>query len=183
MDDRAGSLPRPKSITRRALASCGAAAALAGAGAASPAEAQRRTSESRLDRTERYLVFEVNRVRASYGLPHYSRSRALARSADYHSWDMLRGDFFAHASSNGTSFEGRVRRYTRAARLGENLAWVPGVRRRGVVRRVVGMWMGSPSHRAALLSSDFRKIGVARRTGVIGTTRVSVFTADLATRR
>jgi len=182
MDARADpTLPRPKSITRRALASCGAVAALLGT--ASPADAERRTSESRHDRTERYLISEINRVRGAHGLPHYSRSRALSRSADYHSWDMLHGNFFAHASSNGTPFEGRVRRYTRAARLGENLAWVPGVRRRGVVRRVVGMWMNSDSHRAALLATDFAKIGVARRTGTIGAARVTVFTADLATRR
>ena len=95
---------------------------------------------------------------------------------------MLRGNFFAHASSNGTSFEGRVRRYTRAARIGENLAWVPGGR--GIsARAVVSMWMSSPSHRTALLSPDFARIGVARRTGLIGRQKVTVVTADLATRR
>lgn len=181
MPDRAGAPPpRPKSIARALAASGAAAVLLATPG---PADAEARGGKSRLDPTERRIVREVNRMRAGAGLRGYTGSRALARSADYHSWDMLQGNFFAHASSNGTSFSTRVRRYTRAARIGENLAWVPGGRNRGVARQVVAMWMGSPSHRASLLSSDFAKIGVARRTGNIDRRRVTVFTADLATRR
>lgn len=180
MHDRADALsPRPKSIAR-ALAATGAAAACLGpVGLVDVADAR---GTSRLDPTEKRVIREVNRVRARSGLAAYSSSRALARSADFHSSDMLRGNFFAHASSNGTSMEGRVRRYTRAARLGENLAWVPGGRRISV-RTVVSMWMSSPSHRAALLAPDFAKIGVARRSGRIGRTKVTVLTADLATRR
>lgn len=180
MHDRADfRLPRPKSMTR-ALAATGAAAALLGAAGTVEAEAR---GSARLDPTERRVIREVNRVRARSGLGPYSSSRALARSADYHSRDMLRGNFFAHTSSNGTTLEGRIRRFTRAARIGENLARVPGGHGRGVVRQVVGLWMASPTHRAALLAPDFAKIGVARRTGRIGGTRVTVFTADLATRR
>lgn len=180
MHDRADiRLPRPKSMTR-ALAATGAAAACLGATA--PADEAEARSKSRLDPTEKRVIREVNRIRARHGLAAYSPNRALSRSADFHSRDMLRGNFFAHASSNGTSFEGRVRRYTRAARIGENLAWVPGGRTISV-RSVVGMWMSSPSHRAAMLAPDFARIGVARRTGLIGRTKVTVVTADLATRR
>jgi uncharacterized protein YkwD len=168
-------MPRPKSIAC-SLVLCAAIALLA---AAEPADAAR----SRLDATEKRVIRHVNRIRARYRLPAFLPSRPLARSADFHSKDMLRGNFFAHASSNGTSFGARVRRYTRATRIGENLAWVAGGRRPGVVRQVVGMWMASPPHRAALLAADFRKVGVARRTGYIGRQRVTVFTADLATRR
>ncbi len=171
---------RPKSIAH-ALAASAAVASLGTA--AAPADAEARKRESRLDRTERQLIRQVNRVRAAHGLRRYSSSRALSRSANSHSADMLRGDFFAHASSNGTSFEGRVRRYTRAARLGENLAWVPGGHRRDAVSQVIGMWMGSPSHRAAVLSPVYHRIGVGRRVGRIGSAKVTVFTADLATRR
>jgi len=174
-------LPRPKSITR-ALIATGAAAALAGS-TGLPDDAEARRGTSRLDPTEKRVIRAVNRIRARHGLAAYHPNRALSRSADFHSRDMLRGDFFAHASSNGTPMEGRVRRYTRAARIGENLAQVPGGRRGGVVRQVVSMWMRSPSHRGAVLAPDFGRIGVARRTGRIGSTRVTVFTADLATRR
>jgi len=165
----------------RTLAVAGVAAAALGT--AAPAdEAEARRGKSRLDPTEKRIIREVNRVRARHGLHAYSASRALARSADAHSRDMLRADFFAHVSSNGTSFEGRVRRYTRAARIGENLAWVAGGRRH-VARQIVSMWMSSPTHSAALLAPDFTKVGVARRTGRIGRMKVTVFTADLATRR
>lgn len=177
MTDRANArLPRPKSIACSLLA-FGAAVVLLTA--PEPADAAR----SRLDATEKRVIRHVNRIRAQHRLSAFLPSRPLARSADFHSKDMLRGNFFAHASSNGTSFGARVRRYTRAARIGENLAWVPGGRPPGVVRQVVGMWMASPAHRAALLAPDFSKIGVARRTGFIGRQRVTVFTADLSTRR
>lgn len=178
MTDRANArLPRPKSIVCSLLLWCVAVALPA---AAAPADAYAR---SRHDATEKRVIRHINRVRAQHRLAAFLPSRPLARSADFHSRDMLRGNFFAHASSNGTSFGARVRRYTRATRMGENLAWIPGVRPRAVVRQVVGMWLASPAHRAALLAPDFRKVGVARRTGYIGRQRVTVFTADLATRR
>lgn len=178
MTDRAHArLPRPHSASL-ALAALGLTLALVCV--AGPAKADAR---SRLDPTEKRVIRHINRIRRRHGLATFIPSRPLARSADFHSRDMLRGNFFAHASSNGTSFGTRLRRYTRAARIGENLAWVPGGRRTGVVRQVVGMWMASPPHRAALLAPDFRKVGIARRTGYIGRQRVTVFTADLATRR
>jgi uncharacterized protein YkwD len=96
---------------------------------------------------------------------------------------MLRRNFFAHASSDGVSMDSRVRRYTRAARVGENLAYVPGRLRKGMARQVVSMWLASPPHRAVLLSPDFSRIGLARRKGTLGTMKVNVFTADLASRR
>lgn len=180
MPDRANvRLPRPKFIARALVAF----AALACLPAVAPADAGARKRESRLDRTERQLIRQVNRVRWAHGLRSYRPSRVLSRSANSHSGDMLRGDFFAHSSSDGTSFESRLRRYTRAARLGENLAWVPGAKRRGSASKVVAMWMGSPSHRAAVLSPVYARIGVGRRTGRIGGARVTVITADLATRR
>lgn len=180
MHDRAAPpLPRPKSMMC-ALATTGALAAALGP-AAVPADA--RGGKNRLDRTERKVIRIVNVYRRASGLPPVSPSRRLARSADYHSWDMLRGNFFAHSSSSGASFRGRVRRYSGAARVGETLAYVPKGQGRGQAGRVVGMWMNSPTHRAVLLSRSFRKIGVARRSGTLGSVRATVFTADLSSRR
>jgi uncharacterized protein YkwD len=179
MHDRTATpLPRPKSMMR-ALAAGGLMAATLGH--AAPADA--RGGQNRLDSTERKVISLINGQRAARGLPPLTRSRRLARSADYHSWDMLRGNFFAHASSSGASFQGRVRRYSQAARVGENLAYVRNGQGRGQAERIVGMWMASPDHQAVLLSPGFRKIGVARRTGTLGTLRATVFTADLSSRR
>ena len=74
----------------------------------------------------------------------------------------------------------RVRRYTGADWVGENIATVARPRR--VARRVVRMWMASPSHRAVLLSPSGRRIGVGKRAGMLGGARLAVFTADLASR-
>ena len=140
-------------------------------------------SGARLDRAERALVREVNRTRRAHGLRRLRRNRRLQRSADYHCWDMLNANFFAHASSNGTSFTRRVKRFTRKRRIGENLAYLPHQGARDAAKQVIEMWMNSPSHRAALLSPSFRQVGIARRIGKWGDFRVAVYTADFASRR
>ena len=138
---------------------------------------------ARLDRAERALLREVNRTRAAHGLHRLNRNRRLQKSADYHCWDMLNANFFAHTSSNGTSFERRVKRYTRKRRLGENLAYVPSQDARHAASQIVQMWLNSPGHREALLSPSFSRVGVARRIGKWGDFRVAVYTADFASRR
>lgn len=147
-----------------------------------PAGAEAR-DRSRLDRVERKVVKKLNRIRGRAGLPALRLNRALTRSADFHSRDMLAADFFAHPSSNGDSMATRVRSYKRAKRLGEILAYVPGGKSRGQAKAVVRMWMRSPSHRASILTRSFRRVGVARRSGRIGRSRVTVFTTDFASAR
>jgi len=133
-----------------------------------------------LDRTERKVIRIVNRIRASHGLRRLRASRRLARAASAHSGDMLARDFLSHASSDGTGMARRVRRYTRARWIGENIAALSG---RATARRAVRMWMQSPPHRAVLMSASGRRIGVGKRRGRLGSARRAVFTADLASRR
>lgn len=147
------------------------------------ADADARRAGPRLDSSERAVVVEINRVRSQYGLPRLRTNHALNRSADFHTSDMLRANFFGHASSNGTSMESRLRRYRPSHRLGENLAYVPRKERRRGPRSVVQMWMNSSGHRAILLSPGFRRVGVGRRTGAFGNLRAVVYTADFASAR
>jgi uncharacterized protein YkwD len=147
-----------------------------------PAPKAEAADGARLDRAERAVLKEVNRVRAANGLHRLWRNRRLQKSADYHCWDMLRANFFAHASSNGTSFQTRVKRYTNRRRIGENLAYLPS-QDASSASTVVQMWMNSPGHRAALLSTAFRRIGIARRIGKWGDFRVAVYTVDFASKR
>jgi uncharacterized protein YkwD len=178
MSDRAGALlPRPISNALSSIAVAGAV--LGSAGAAAPAEAQ----VSRLDGTERQVIRLINAQRRAARLPRVHASRALTRSSSAHSADMLKGNFFAHDSSDGMPFSARVRRYRRAARIGENLGYVPGSGGRGQAREIVSMWLKSPPHRAVILSRGYRRIGVGRRTGRLGSMRVTVFTADFASAR
>jgi uncharacterized protein YkwD len=140
------------------------------------------SGKARADGRERAMVRGINHQRARYGLASVRFSSRLARAADYHSWEMLDADYFDHPSRNGESFDRRVRRYANHRALGETLAMVGGCGRSSS-RRIVGMWMDSPSHRAILLSSKFRRIGLAKRTGSLHGNRACVVTADFASRK
>jgi uncharacterized protein YkwD len=140
-----------------------------------------RAASARLTPTERAVIRLMNQTRARHGLPALTASPRLARAADGHSLDMVRHNFFAHQSSDGTSFDRRVREYARARRVGENLAMVSRARR--VARKVVSMWLHSASHRAVLLSRGYRRVGVAQRSGRLRGLRATVFTVDFASRR
>lgn len=154
------------------------AATVVGAGgpAAAPADAG-----ARLSRSERTMIRLINDIRSGYGLGRLRASRALSRAADSHTRDMLNRDFFDHYSSDGTPFHERVRRYANAGSVGETLAALG--QRRGGASTIVTMWMQSPPHRAVLLDSGFRRIGLARGWGMLGGYGQSVVTADFASRR
>jgi uncharacterized protein YkwD len=134
------------------------------------------------DGTERAIVRAVNKQRTAHGLGPVKATSSLARAADFHTREMLSADYFAHTSRNGGAFERRVRRFARFRSVGETLAWVTRCGGGGA-RTVVDMWMNSSTHRAILLSSKFRRIGVGKRTGSLGSQRACVVTADFASHR
>lgn len=136
-------------------------------------------AQAKMSRAERAVVKRVNKLRAEHGLRGLHRDRRLARAADAHSRDMLRSGFFAHESSNGTSTYHRVRRYRRSNLIGETLAYQP-VAGNTSPAQIVRMWRQSPGHLAVLTTKRFRRIGVAKRRGVLFGQKVTVWTADLA---
>jgi uncharacterized protein YkwD len=155
------------------LAACAALLLMASsAGAAS----------ARMDRVERSVLRGLNTLRAQVGLRPLRASRALTRAANVHSRDMLSADFFAHSSSNGQSMISRVQAFRPSSLMGEVLAYLPGPSA-GQAETVVEVWRASPPHLAAILTSEFRLAGIARRTGRLGNLRVTVFTADFASAR
>jgi uncharacterized protein YkwD len=139
-------------------------------------------AKPRVDAKERAIVRAINRQRARHDLAKVKSSRRLARAADFHSWEMLDADFFAHESRDGSPFHVRVRRYVSYRMIGETLAMVGGCGK-GSARRIVRMWMDSPGHRAILLSSSFRRIGLGKRTGDYGGNRACMVTADFASKK
>jgi uncharacterized protein YkwD len=143
---------------------------LAGAHAASP----------RMDGLERAVVRGINHHRAAAGLRPMRMSAPLARAADFHTREMLVGNYFAHSSRNGGSFASRIHRFVRARAVGETLAWMSRCGRRRASRRIVSLWMHSPPHRAILMSHGLHRVGIARRTGGLGRGRVCVVTGDFA---
>jgi uncharacterized protein YkwD len=137
----------------------------------------------RLDRAERGVIRAINRQRAAAGLGKVRASSRLNRAADFHSREMLFGNYFAHPSLNGSPMQRRVRSYSHSRAVGETLAMLGGGCRRHMAGKVVGMWMASAPHRTVLLSARFKRVGVARRGGRLGGGRVCMVTADFASRR
>jgi uncharacterized protein YkwD len=148
---------------------------------ASPAAAA--AGPARLDKREKAMIRGINQQRARYGLAPVRPSHRLARAADYHSWEMLDANYFAHSSRNGGPFDARVRRFANPRSVAETLAMLGGRCGRGSAGRIVSMWMNSSGHRAILLSGRYRRIGIARRTGNLGGRRSCVVTADFASKR
>ena len=144
---------------------------------AAPADA----GSAKQDRVEREVVRQVNAIRAQHGLAKLRRHRGLARAADAKAREVVATATLSHASSDGTSMDQRIRQYVRARVVGETLGWVPARSRQA--RRIVDGWMASPSHRAALLEPAFRRMGVGRRKGRLGSGRVAVIALDLASSR
>jgi uncharacterized protein YkwD len=144
---------------------------------AAPAEA----GSAKQDRVERAVVKKVNQLRAQHGLRKLRRHRGLARAADSKAREVARTQLLSHASADGTSMDQRVRRYVHARTVGETIGYVPAGARQA--QRIVDSWMASPGHRSALLSPAFRRVGVGRRKGRLGSSRIAVIALDLASSR
>jgi uncharacterized protein YkwD len=109
--------------------------------------------------SERALLAEVNRVRATHGLGALRSDGRLIRAARAHTQTMLRRNRFAHGDTLA-----RLRRFgVRSGRVGENLAW--GAGSYASAQAIVRMWLDSPRHRANLLRGGFRKIGLGTGFG------------------
>ena len=137
----------------------------------------------RQDSVERSVVAKINAVRAQSGLRRLRRSYGLAVAADQKALEVAGTDALDHGSPDGTAMSQRVRRYVSARLIGETLGLVPTATAGEQAATVVGNWFASPGHRAALLSPQFRRVGISRRTAVVGSGPVSIFALDLASAR
>jgi uncharacterized protein YkwD len=146
--------------------------------AAVEAHAAPRTAPS----LERAVLAKVNRARGRRGVRPLRHSSALRRTARRHSLQMLRFDFIAHRSVDGTPMGRRVGRAVSARRVGETIAHVSprGSRR---ASRILRAWMASPSHRRQILSRRYARAGVGGRSGALAGRPATVVTMNLASRR
>jgi uncharacterized protein YkwD len=142
------------------------------------------------EQLERSLLGEINELRARHGLRPLRFSIRLTAAADSHSQAMVARGFFAHASTDGTSFWKRVRRWYGARgysywAVGENLLWAsPSVG----PEEALAMWLASPPHKKVLLTPKWEEIGLsavhaAAAPGVFEGHEVTVITADFGVRR
>lgn len=130
---------------------------------------------ARFDRIERSVFRAINRTRGRHGLPRLRLVASISAVAAWHSRDLATNRMLSHSSSDGTSFDRRIRRVCTARSVGETVIQYRG---RSTGRRIVRAWMRSPPHRAQLLGRSFRRVGVGRAR--VGGT--SVVTADFAGR-
>jgi uncharacterized protein YkwD len=121
------------------------------------------------------FVTMINQVRAAHVLPPLRLDPRLERAARYHSVDMLQHGYFAHGP-----FAARIRSFgVHGTVIGENLAW--GTGSSGDARSVLHLWLDSPEHRANLLRSSFRRIGLGMPVGTFAGYRYTrMVTADFA---
>jgi uncharacterized protein YkwD len=100
---------------------------------------------------ERRFMRRHNQARSASSLPRLRRSRPLSRVARRHTNDMVRADDLFHSG------DPLRRRVTNWVLLGENVG------RGSTVDSLQQAFMNSPAHRANVLHTSFRFMGVGTR--------------------
>lgn len=120
-------------------------------GFAVPASAAAETQKS----AESEVVRLTNAARARHGCPAVRQENRLATAARRHSADMARNNFFSHTGSDGSDFSTRAKRAGYNHAMSENIAkGYPSA------AAVVKGWLGSASHRRAILDCAAKAVGV-----------------------
>ncbi|MBE2314593.1 CAP domain-containing protein [Solirubrobacter sp. CPCC 204708] len=115
------------------------------------------------------LLCVTNAERTLHDLTPLRENAKLRKAALEHSSDMVRRSYFSHTTPSGATFVDRILRAGYAQRndawsLGENLGW--GTGELGTVRGVHDAWMRSSGHRANILKSSFRELGIGIQSGI-----------------
>jgi uncharacterized protein YkwD len=152
------SVPGPFGLVKRWLAPVIVAAALSVL-APAPTWAQAPTADA-LKAMEDQVFVLVNQARAAAGLAPYTRASELDASARRHSLDMATTGNFSHYGTDGSSPTQRAHAagYD-SSYVGENIA-----AGKDTAQGVMDLWMNEPppaGHRAAILSADYKEIGIS----------------------
>jgi uncharacterized protein YkwD len=106
----------------------------------------------------------INQEREHHGESALVSNAKLTHSAEDHSQDMARADYFSHTSPNGETPLDRMRASGYISdpeagyMVGENIAW--GTLWLATPQAIVEAWMGSPGHRANILDASYRETGI-----------------------
>jgi uncharacterized protein YkwD len=157
-----------RSVLLACLAAVLALACFPSVSAAACAGARLTPSSGNLDRVRAATRCLINAERRRHGARPVRADNDLRQAAHRYAKRMVERNFFAHQSPSGSELAERVRAsgYLRGARgwaAGENLAWGSGPL--ATPAATVRAWMGSPGHRANLLSARFREVGVGAAPG------------------
>lgn len=121
-------------------------------------------SELTTPRARRAVLCYVNRERGRRGIPKLRRDKRLQKASQRHTNKMDKRGCFSHQCKGEGSLESRLRSVgylhggLRRYGFGENIAW--GTRHLASPKAMVKGWMNSSGHRANILNSNFRDLGV-----------------------
>lgn len=140
---------------------------LASAGTASAAGCKNQylaPKKSNVDTYERAVRCLLNRERTKRGLKALGSHWALNKAAERHSRSMVRGHYFDHFGSDGSSPKSRMKKAGYSGRgYGENITY--GTGGYATPRNVMQRWMASSGHRANILAGDYDDLGVGIAIG------------------
>ena len=105
----------------------------------------------------------VNRERSAHGEGPLATNSDLQRAAQGHSESMASGAYFEHTGPGGTLLQrimasGYLPGPNALYSVGENIAY--GSLQDSTPGAIVAAWMASPGHRANILNSSFREVGI-----------------------
>jgi len=101
----------------------------------------------------------INAQRTRNGRVPLSQNVMLDRAAVLHSLDMAKRKYFEHRDPDGVQPDARiVHQGYPPILVGENLAW--GELAQSTPANIVALWMKSPGHRANVLETGYREIGI-----------------------
>jgi uncharacterized protein YkwD len=180
---RATNLPVIRQYPKIAIGIFALAGAFLFAGSASSALACPNTGAAPANMTaeqaEQSVTCLVNKARRKNHARPLVWNASLQSAARSHSAAMDASNFFAHGDSLGRI---KAAGYLGGASfwaVGENIHW--GAGGQGSPRATVRRWMRSPAHRSAMLSRQFRNIGVGVAMGSpmgSGGGNTAIYTAD-----
>ncbi len=112
--------------------------------------------ETQLDvQAENRMLVLLNRTRQQSGLRPLSMDPVLQEAAREHSLDMYNRRYFSHQTPDSKSPFDRMREHhAHFVTAGENIAFAPDV------DQAEQSLQASPDHRANILNSDFRCVGI-----------------------
>lgn len=123
---------------------------------------------------EQAMFSYVNQDRSQNGLPALSFSSTLSGVARQHSDDMCKRNFFAHVNPDGTDPQGRARNNGISVGVAENICLVSDRgNQKAMIQQAEVNLMNSPGHRANILNSGYRCVGIGVSFDKMGALRVT----------
>jgi len=126
-------------------------------------------SDANMDQVNAAILCLVNGERTDNGgLPPLTSNSQLAQAAKGMCQQMVTAHFFAHETPDGKNVVDRVQPtgYIPDSGdwvVGENLAWGSGAL--STPQAIVNGWMNSPGHKANILATDYKDVGLAACLG------------------